>query len=91
MSDISPIGRPQVAALNGAARAARAAYQGSAATRGTDQVEFSPAARFLSKLRSLPDVRQDLVDRVRAEIQAGTYTTDDKIDGILDAVLEDLA
>ena len=54
------------------------------------KVELSEHARLLSKLAELPDVRQDLVDRVKAEIEAGTYDTADKIDALLDELARDL-
>ena len=44
--------------------------------RGGDTVEFSPLAR--SAAQNGVGIRQDLVARVRAEIQAGTYDTPEK-------------
>jgi negative regulator of flagellin synthesis FlgM len=64
---------------------------GSTAVRGDDRVEFSRAAQLLSKLHELPDVRQDLVDRVKNEIASGTYETPDKLDAALESLSEDLA
>lgn len=55
-----------------------------------DRAEFSLPARMLSKLNQIPEIRQDLVDRVRSEIDAGNYDTPDKIDAILGDLLEDL-
>jgi hypothetical protein len=40
---------------------------------------------------SEPDVRQDLVARVRQEIQAGTYDTPEKFEAALDRLAERLA
>ena len=37
-----------------------------------------------------PDIRADLVRRVRREIAAGTYETPEKLDAALDRLLEDL-
>ena len=91
MADITPIGRPNGATLNPSARANKPqAAETGGSTRGDDSVEFSAAAQLLSKLSELPDVRQDLVDRVRSEIAAGTYDTDDKVDALLDELNEDL-
>ena len=58
--------------------------------RSADRAEFSQAAQLLSKLAEMPDVRQDLIDQVRAEIDAGTYETAEKIDQVLDNLPEDL-
>ena len=56
--------------------------------RGDDRVEVSDVARLLNRLTS-DDVRTELVDRVRAEIQRGDYETPDKLDAAIDAVLDD--
>lgn len=58
--------------------------------RGDDRVEVSGIARLLSKLREVPPVRQDLVERVRSEIDAGAYETADKIDQAVEAVIREL-
>jgi anti-sigma28 factor (negative regulator of flagellin synthesis) len=49
-------------------------------------VEVSDLAIHLSKLKSLPDIRQDLVDRVKSEITSGTYETPDKIEWAIEQV-----
>jgi anti-sigma28 factor (negative regulator of flagellin synthesis) len=55
-----------------------------------DRVEISRMADLLGRMQELPDVRTSLVARIRAEIEAGTYTTDDKIDVTVDRLLADL-
>jgi anti-sigma28 factor (negative regulator of flagellin synthesis) len=56
-----------------------------------DQVQISTVAHLKSLLAQLPDVRQDLVDRVRAEIASGAYDRDDKaLDIALDRLFDDL-
>lgn len=60
------------------------------ARRGDDQVEVSSLARQLSRLTSDEPVRQDLIDRVRSEIEAGNYETPDKIDAAVDGLLREL-
>lgn len=62
------------------------------ARRGVeDRVEVSDVARYLAKLREVPGVRQELVDRVRGEIDAGTYESPDKIEKAIDELIEDLS
>ena len=62
------------------------------ARRGVeDRVEVSDMARYLAKLRDVPGVRQELVDRVRSEIESGTYESPDKIEQAIDELVEDLA
>ncbi len=53
--------------------------------KGEDLAEWS------RKAREMPEVRRDLVDRVRAEIDAGQYETPEKLDAAVDRLLEDLA
>lgn len=91
MSDIAPIGRPAAAQATRIGRPTQSAPSvGETPTRGGDKVEFSQKAQLLSRLAKLPDIRKDLVDRVKSEIAKGTYDTDDKLNGALDGLLEDL-
>lgn len=63
------------------------------AARGGDRVEFSDAAHFLAKLRETSGVREDVVARVKGEIEAGAYdgdALDAKIDAVLDRIIDDL-
>jgi negative regulator of flagellin synthesis FlgM len=59
------------------------------ARRGDDRVEVSDAARFLAKLNAMPEVRSELVERVRNEIASGTYDTPEKFDLALDAMIDE--
>lgn len=62
------------------------------ARRGVeDRVEVSDVARYLAKLREVPAVRQELVDRVRSEIEAGAYESPEKIEKAIDELVEDLS
>ncbi len=44
---------------------------------GNDRADFSPfaveLARFGAELKNVPDVRQDVVDRLQAQVAAGEY------------------
>ena len=40
--------------------------------------------------RALPEVRQARVDRIRAEIAAGTYETDEKLEIALGRLLDEI-
>ena len=74
----------------GPAGPAKGAPKPPPASQPVDQVQISLEARLKSLLAKVPDVRQDLIDRVRAEIAAGTYETDEKLDIALDRLLDDL-
>ena len=67
--------------------------QGTASTRGTfgvDQLDISPEADFVSQVRDLPDIRADKVAAIKAQIQAGTYETEQKLDAALSRLLDDI-
>ncbi len=91
MSEVSPINRPVAPTLDPQTRTARTKPQADTTTRGEDQVQLSNTAQLLSKIADLPDVRQELVDRVKASIAEGTYDTEDKADAAIDGLLEDIA
>lgn len=59
--------------------------------RSADRVEISQLARELAEQdRGEAPIRQDLVDRVRAEIAAGTYDTPERLNGAIDGLVDDL-
>jgi negative regulator of flagellin synthesis FlgM len=93
MSDISPVSglmtdRVELAVDRPGVRASAAAP--ARTERPSDRVDISDRARYLSKLASLPDVRTDLVERIRREIASGTYETDEKLDAAVRNMAEDL-
>ncbi len=47
-------------------------------------------AQYLSQLKSEPTERTDLINRVRSEIQSGTYLTEDKLSAVADELLDDI-
>jgi anti-sigma28 factor (negative regulator of flagellin synthesis) len=56
----------------------------------TDTVEISELATLRSKYAQLPEVRQELVDRVRLEIASGKYETPEKLDQAIESLMEEL-
>ena len=57
----------------------------------SDQLEISPAAQAAIEAAESGQVRQELVDRIRSEIAAGTYETPQKLDAALDRLLDEIA
>ncbi|MFQ5490662.1 MAG: flagellar biosynthesis anti-sigma factor FlgM [Phycisphaerae bacterium] len=55
-----------------------------------DEVEISDMGAMLSKLRELPDVRMQKIAGLRAEIEAGTFMTQERIDGTVDRLMEEM-
>jgi negative regulator of flagellin synthesis FlgM len=64
---------------------------GGYSTRGVDQLDISPEADFVAQARDLPDMREDRVAAIRAQIQNGTYETADKLDVALSRMLDEFA
>ncbi|HOA53174.1 MAG TPA: flagellar biosynthesis anti-sigma factor FlgM [Thermogutta sp.] len=46
--------------------------------------------QLLDKVHDLPDIRADLVARIRAEIAAGTYETEEKLQVALERLLDEI-
>ena len=55
-----------------------------------DVVEISSIARLAAKIQELPDVRPELIERVKTEIASGTYETPDRLEIAIDRLMEDL-
>ena len=55
----------------------------------TDRVELSGVSHLLKSLKA-NDVRADKVAEIKAQIDAGTYETDEKLDVATDRLLDDL-
>ena len=64
--------------------------QRAAAANQADSVDISPAAEMAAKLSEIPDIRQDRVNEIRAQIASGTYETDDRINGALERLLDEM-
>lgn len=100
MSDISPIGRGSVGPLhhqphvngsanrNGAVSTANGTVRSSMTYR--DSVELSEHAKFMDRLRQLPEVRMDRVEAAREAIENGVYESPEKLDIAVSRMLEDL-
>ena len=55
-----------------------------------DELQISDAAQFVEEVREMPDVRQDKIDRIRAQIAAGTYETEEKLDIAIGHLLDEI-
>jgi flagellar biosynthesis anti-sigma factor FlgM len=56
----------------------------------TDRLELSGSSHLLQALKANNGVRADKVATVKSQIQAGTYESDDKLNGAVDKLLEEL-
>ena len=55
-----------------------------------DQLDISEASQLLSQAHDIPDIREDLVARVRSEIANGNYDTPERMDVALERLLDEL-
>jgi negative regulator of flagellin synthesis FlgM len=55
-----------------------------------DELDISDAGRMVEMAKQAPDIRQDRVDAIRAQIAAGTYETDEKLSAALDRLLDEI-
>ena len=58
-------------------------------TTPLDQVDISAEADLVSRVHELPDIRADRVEDIRAEIDAGVYETDEKLDVAVGRLLDE--
>ncbi len=55
-----------------------------------DELQLSDAAQLVDQVRDLPEIRQDRVDQIRAQIADGSYETDEKMDVALGRLLDEI-
>jgi len=56
----------------------------------SDVVEISQAARLAELVHQLPEIRAELVQRVKAELAAGTYETPERLEIALNNLMDEL-
>lgn len=78
-----PIGAPH------SARSARP-VETPQPTAPSDEVNISDAARLVEMARQIPDIRQDRVEALRAQIAAGTYETDERLNAAVERLLDEI-
>lgn len=55
-----------------------------------DELEISAAGKMLDKISQTPDLRQERLTRIKAEIENGTYDTDEKLEAALSKMFTSL-
>lgn len=71
-------------------RATRASEAQVSSLAQVDQLDISHEADLVSRVRELPAIRQDRVAEIRSQIASGTYETDDKLNGALERLLDEI-
>jgi len=76
----------------GGPRPTRSNEQTQSASPIRDEVEISsPAAGYIQQAKDLPEIRTERVEAIRQQILDGTYLTQDKLEGAIDGLLDELA
>ncbi len=78
-----PINPPHRNSASAAPAAPERAHQ-------SDQLDISREADLASRVRDLPDIRAQRVAQIRAQIEAGTYETEHKLDVAVGRLMEEL-
>lgn len=63
------------------------------AVQNTDRIDISPeaeAASFVQQVHDLPDIRAERVDEIRAQIEAGSYDTEERLDVAVGRLLDEI-
>ncbi len=80
---------PQAVGAPHSTRSARPTSQvGSSPIK--DEVNISDAARLIEQVKQAPDIRQDRVQAIRAQIASGTYETSDKLSKAVSGLLDEI-
>ena len=56
----------------------------------TDKVQLSHVNQMMATLKAGGDIRADKVAAIRAQLEAGTYETEAKLDKAIDRLIDDL-
>lgn len=56
----------------------------------TDKVQLSQISHAMATLKAGGDIRTDKVAAIRAQLEAGTYETEAKLDKAIDRLIDDL-
>ncbi|HEX8322744.1 MAG TPA: flagellar biosynthesis anti-sigma factor FlgM [Tepidisphaeraceae bacterium] len=90
--NVNPLHNAQsIARAYGTQSAAKpAAAAPTAPARGADRLELGTVDRLMTQLKT-NDVRWDKVNLIKSQIEAGTYETEDKLDGAADKLIDELS
>jgi hypothetical protein len=69
---------------------AKPAVQQKATHAIADKVQLSHVNHLLATLKAGGDIRADKVEKVRAQLKAGTYESEAKLDAAIDRLIDDL-
>ena len=87
---ISPIGsNSPITRLQGSTAVGFSQGSQDADRSVSDTVQISDTARYLGEINKLPEVRQDKIQAARDAIAAGNFETPERLNGTVDALLQE--
>ena len=89
MTEVPPVGPASPTAADARTKSEAATPPAAAQNRGQDEVQLSDLAKLKSKLRDLPDIREDLIRTVKRQIADNTYVTDERLDVAADKMIDE--
>ena len=90
LGGVGPAGRPEGSQDTPPAGSAQANGGSAGAPQGADRAEISDRGLALIALKSIPATRADLVEALKAAIQAGKYSLPEALDGAAPDLAEDV-
>jgi len=87
VNGIGPVGAPKAIEPPTNIAATERAGQAEAPR---DVVEISSVAKLAAKIQDIPEVRGELVARVKSQIEAGAYETPERIEIAVDKLMDEL-
>ena len=66
------------------------AAQGPESPTIRDELSLSDTARLIEQVHQAPDIRQDRVAAIRAQLASGTYETPDKVNVAVSRLLDEI-
>lgn len=77
-------------ALNAPQRVKATETEATLSSTPMDTVDISAEADLASRINDIPDIRADRVADIRAEIAAGAYETDERLDVAVGRLLDEI-
>jgi negative regulator of flagellin synthesis FlgM len=60
------------------------------APAASDRLDISEAGQLASRLADIPEIRQDLVARVKSQIESGSYETPERLNAAVGRLLDEI-
>ncbi len=90
MIDIQGVQPPTVPEPLRATTSAAGGGKKAQPTEDVERVETSEVAKLAAKVRQIPPVREELIEQIKAEIDAGNYENPHRIEVAVERLMDEL-